>query len=107
IEEWSTRVAGIDRGIGLEQLDLIQDAELDTPLGADDASGHGLTQPERTAGGQNPVAYLHLPVAVGEVGRQGVIRLQVGSMLRRQVYYSQTGQPVGGNRYRRPAQRPA
>ena len=67
IDQRSAGVAGIDGGIGLnEGLELPAGNDV-ASLGRNDSCGYRLRQSERTAHGQNPVAYLHA-VGVAHLG---------------------------------------
>ncbi len=58
INERAPGIAGIDRGIGLDEILIIGDAKAAPADGAHDAHRHGLTDPEGIADGQNGVADL-------------------------------------------------
>ena len=56
IHQRAAGVAGVDRGVGLDEVFVVVQAQLITPGGADDAHGHGLADAERVADGQGHVA---------------------------------------------------
>ena len=60
IDQRAAGIAGIDGGIGLNEILEGGDAELTAAGGADDAMGHGLRQPERIADRQHRIADLQL-----------------------------------------------
>ena len=51
---------GIDRGVGLNEVFVVGEADVGAAGGADDAGGDGLTQLERAADRQHPFADLQL-----------------------------------------------
>ena len=64
IHERAAGVAGVDGGVGLDEVFVVFDAEVAAAGGADDAGGDGLADAEGVADGEHDVAYLDL-VAVG------------------------------------------
>lgn len=55
IEEWSTTIARIDRGVGLNKIVVLPGPD-DPALGANDTGGHRVRQAKRIANGQHPLA---------------------------------------------------
>ena len=59
IDQWSTRIAGVNGSVGLnEGLELAAGNDTATFV-ENDARGHRRIQSEGTADGQDPVAHLH------------------------------------------------
>ena len=56
----AARVAGIDRGVGLDEILVALDVEPGAPERADDARGHGLAEAERIADGDHEIADLEI-----------------------------------------------
>ena len=68
IHQRPTGIAGIDRGVGLnEGLELAVGNDV-APLGRNDACGHGFLQSKGTADGEHPVANFHT-IGVAELRR--------------------------------------
>ena len=70
VDQRAARVAGIDRGVGLDEELIVADADLGAGHRRDDAVGHGLADAERIADREHQVADLQL-VGVGEIERTG------------------------------------
>ena len=64
IDERAAGVAGVDGGIGLDEI-LVHAGVIGAVLGADDALGHGLAEAKRIANGEHHVAHGGF-AAVGE-----------------------------------------
>ncbi len=60
VDQSPAGVAGVDRGIGLDEILEGVDAQLTAPQGRHDAAGDGLPDPERIADGQDLVTDLQL-----------------------------------------------
>ena len=58
-------IAGIDRGIGLDEELIVGDADAGAGQRGDDAAGHGLADAERVADGKDDIADLQR-VGIGE-----------------------------------------
>ncbi len=67
IEQRSTRIAGIDRGIRLNKIFVAGEIDVFSSDSADHAQCHGAIQPKRVADGQHPLSHLH-PGRVSEMG---------------------------------------
>ena len=65
IHQRATRIAGVDRRIGLNEIFVTFDAEATAPERADDARRHGLVEPERIADRNHVVADAQ-PARIGE-----------------------------------------
>ena len=72
IHERAAAVAGVDGGVGLNEVlqfeVFVAEVEVVATFGADDAAGHALAEAERAADGEHEVADLEL-VAIAELGR--------------------------------------
>src|SRR5690606_14478369 len=68
VHERAARVAGIDRGVGLNEVFVLDDTEVRAPLSRDDAHRHGLTDAEGIADGEDDFAEAH-GVGVRELER--------------------------------------
>src|SRR6516164_5466212 len=75
VEERATRIPGVDRRIGLDEWDVRVTWQR-ARLGADDARGHGIFEPERLADRYDPFAHL---------GLLRVANLDVGQIFRRDL----------------------
>ena len=71
VEQRSARIAGVDRGIGLDERHRAVAGER-TALGADDARGRGLLEAERRTDRQHVVAHAELIGITEPHGRQAV-----------------------------------
>ena len=102
IHERAAAVAGVDRGVGLNEVLpvelVVAQIEIVPALGADDAAGDALAQAERAADGQHEVADLER-VAVAEPGGRQVARARSTARRRRSRCRSQIRS--GGARGRR------
>ena len=72
IHQRSTRVARINRGVGLDEAFVILDAHAATVRRADNPVGHGLAYPEGITDGQHQITYLHAPAVSQRNGGQVV-----------------------------------
>ena len=76
VHQRAARVAGVDRGVGLDQV-LIKRQSDPTPLAADDPGRDGIREPERLADRQDPVAGVErVGVAPGRGGQAGGVDRQ-------------------------------
>src|SRR6266571_4671337 len=64
VHQGATGVAGIDRGVGLDEVLIIQPDGAASASGTDDTSGHGLADAERIADRQHYIPHLNF-VTVG------------------------------------------
>jgi len=82
VDECAAAVAGIDGGIGLDEVLIALDAQVLAANRADDAGGDGLGKPERRADGDDPFADLELrgvsEAGAGKVGGADVDDGEVG-----------------------------
>ena len=60
IDQRAAGIAGIDRGVGLDEELVVGDPDLGARQRRDDAVGHGLADAERIADGEHDVADLQL-----------------------------------------------
>ncbi len=74
VDERTTRVAGVDRGVGLDEILVAVRIDAAAPECAHDAGGHGVLQAERVADRQHEVAHLHL-VGIAELHLHEVLRI--------------------------------
>ena len=68
VDQWTARIAGVDRRVGLDEILVAFDAETAAPERADDARGHGLAETERVADRQHEIADLQ-PVGIADRDR--------------------------------------
>lgn len=71
VDERAAGIAGVDGGVGLDEILVVHDAHAAAALGTDDAHGDGLPDAEGVADGKGHIAHFDL-VAVGEGDRGGV-----------------------------------
>ncbi len=77
VDERSAGVAGVDGGVGLNEVLERRDAELPAARRADDAHGHRLAQAQRVADRENDVADLEgIRPAEADFGQVGQVDLQ-------------------------------
>ena len=74
IDQRAAGIAGIDRGIGLDEELIVGDADLRARQRRDDAVGHGLADAERIADREHHVADLQL-VGIAEIDRREASRV--------------------------------
>ena len=98
VDQRAARVAGVDRGVGLDEVLVIGQPQASAADGADDPHGHGLADPEGVADRQHDVADLQvLGVAQDRRRQRGVVDTQngeVGALIRAQDAGSHLA-PVG------------
>ena len=87
VDERAAGVAGIDRGVGLDEVLVGGDAHVGAPGGADDPHRHRLVQPEGVADGDGPLADPegvriaqagHAELVVGLEADEGEVGFRVG-----------------------------
>jgi hypothetical protein len=72
IHQRPTRIAGVDRGVGLDEAFIILDAHPATVRRADDPVRHTLAHPKGMTDGQDHIAHLHVPAVRQRDGGQVV-----------------------------------
>ena len=81
VHQCATGVAGIDGGIGLDEIFIGVDAQMAAPQRADDAHGDGLADAEGVADGQHDIAHLDfLRSPEGNGGKIGKVDLDHGQI---------------------------
>ena len=81
IEKRSARVAGIDRGISLNEILEGRDAQILPPFGADDADSEARFEGKRSSDGDDPFAdFQFIGVAEGQIGQIFFIDFQEGEI---------------------------
>ena len=91
VDQRAARIAGIDRGVGLDEVLIALDAETAAPERADDARGDGLAEAERIADRHHVVTDLQ-PIAVAERHRRGAPGRGSGA---RRCRFPDRGRPAG------------
>jgi hypothetical protein len=56
VDQRTARIAGVDGGVGLDEILVVADAHAGAPLGADHAYGEGVTEAEGVADSDHPLA---------------------------------------------------